>query len=156
MNQHLTFSKDFWSSVYEIKDGTQVIVRTEKDSIWSYDTNVRIGDENFFFDVKGIFSDAVDIYNSESQIIGKVDLSTWSSNATIDLRDGKKFYFKKTDFFASEWQVFDDQNVLIHFKKDWFGSEGEIDVYQENEICLAIGIFLISLYQRKQAAAAAA
>ena len=55
MNQHLTFSKDFWSSVYEIKDGTQVIVRTEKDSIWSYDTNVRIGDEISFSMSKGYF-----------------------------------------------------------------------------------------------------
>ncbi|MEA5460070.1 hypothetical protein VB796_13520 [Arcicella sp. LKC2W] len=154
MNQTLTFSKDFWSSVYQIKDGTKVVVRTEKDSFWSYDTNVRIGDEDFFFDVKGIFSDSVDIYDAQSHLIGNVDLSTWTSNATINLRDGKTFYFKKTDFFSSEWEVFDDQNILIHFKKDWFSNAGKIDVYKEDEICLAIGIFLISLYQQKQAAAA--
>lgn len=151
MNQHLTFSKDFWSSVYEVKDGTQVVVRTEKKSIWSYDSNVKIGDEKFFFDVKGIFSDSVDIYNGQNQLIGTIDLSMWRSNATIDLRNGEKFHFQKTDFFSSEWQVYDDQHVLIHFKKDWFVNEGKIDIYQENDLCLAIGIFLISLYKQKEA-----
>ncbi|MCU0470899.1 MAG: hypothetical protein MUF58_20125 [Arcicella sp.] len=154
MNQKLTFSKDFWSSTYEIKDGNRVLVRTEKKSIWSYDSIVKIDDEEFLFDVNGIFSNTINIYDSQNQLIGTVDLSTWSSKATIDLKHSKLYYFRKTDFFSSEWEIANDQQALIYFKKDWFVSGGTIDVYEENKTLLAIGVFLISLYQQKAAATA--
>jgi len=77
MNKQLTFKKDFWSSVYEVKDGEQVIVRTEKKSIWSYDTHVKIGETEFFFDVKGVFSNSVDIYQGVGNKIGDIDISSW-------------------------------------------------------------------------------
>ena len=154
MNKQLTFRKDFWSSVYEIKDGEQVIVRTERKSIWSYDTNVRIGETEFFFDVKGILSDSVDIYQSESNKIGDVDINSWTSKSTINLQSEGIFFFKKTDFFSTEWNIFNDSGILMQFDKGWFSSEGSIHIYQENDKCLAIGIFLFGLYQQKMAAAA--
>jgi len=42
----------------------------------------------------------------------------------------------------------------MQFDKGWFSSEGNINIYNENDICLAIGIFLFVLYQQKAAAAA--
>lgn len=155
MNKLLTFKKDFWSSVYEVKDGEQVIVRTEKKSIWSYDTNVRIEETEFFFDVKGIFSDSVEIYQGEGNKIGDVDISSWSGKCTINLQNEGIFFFEKTNFFSSEWKIYNENGVLMQFDKDWFSSEGNIHVYQENDKCLAIGIFLFGLYQQKMAAAAA-
>jgi uncharacterized protein YxjI len=155
MNKLLTFKKDFWSSIYKVMDGQQVIVKTEKKSIWSYDTNVKIGETEFFFDVKGIFSDSVDIYQGYGNKIGDIDISSWSGKATINLKDEGVFIFEKTDFFSSEWKVFNDSGILMQFNKGWFLSEGNINIYQENDKCLAIGIFLFGLHQQKMAAAAA-
>jgi uncharacterized protein YxjI len=154
MNKILTFRKDFWSSVYEIKDGEQVIVRTERKSVWSYDTNVKIGETEFFFDVKGILSDSVDIYQGEGNKIGNVDISSWTGRCTINLQNEGIFIFEKTDFFSSEWKIFNENGILMQFDKDWFSSDGSIHIYQENDKCLAIGIFLFGLYQQKAAAAA--
>jgi uncharacterized protein YxjI len=154
MNKILTFRKDFWSSIYEIKDGEQVIVRTERKSVWSYDTNVKIGETEFLFDVKGIFSDSVDIYQGEGNKIGNVDISSWTGRCTINLQNEGIFIFEKTDFFSSEWKVFNENGILMQFDKDWFSSDGSIHIYQENDKCLAIGIFLFGLYQQKAAAAA--
>lgn len=155
MNKQLTFKKDFWSSIYEIKDGEQVIVRTERKSVWSYDTNVRIGETDFFFDVKGILSNSVDIYQGEANKVGEVDISSWTSRATINLQNEGIFFFEKTDLFSNEWNIFNDGGILMQFDKGWFSSEGNIHIYQENDKCLAIGIFLFGLYQQKMAAAAA-
>ena len=154
MNKLLTFKKDFWSSVYEIKDGEQVIVRTEKKSVWSYDTNVKIGETEFLFDVKGILSDSVDIYQGEGNKIGDIDISSWTSKATINLQNEGVFFFEKTEYFSSEWKIFNDNEILMQFDKGWFSSEGNINIYKENDSCLAIGIFLFVLYQQKAAAAA--
>ena len=112
MNKLLTFKKDFWSSVYEIKDGEQVIVRTEKKSVWSYDTNVKIGETEFLFDVKGILSDSVDIYQGEGNKIGDIDISSWTSKATINLQNEGVFFFEKTEYFSSEWKIFNDNEIL--------------------------------------------
>ena len=155
MNKQLTFKKDFWSSIYEIKDGEQVIVRTERKSVWSYDTNVRIGETDFFFDVKGILSNSVDIYQGEANKVGEVDISSCTSRATINLQNEGIFFFEKTDLFSNEWNIFNDGGILMQFDKGWFSSEGNIHIYQENDKCLAIGIFLFGLYQQKMAAAAA-
>jgi uncharacterized protein YxjI len=154
MNKQLTFKKDFWSSVYEIKHGEQIIARTEKKSIWSYDTNVKIGETEIFFDVKGVFSNTVHIYQSGNKI-GDIDISSWSSKATINLQDEGTFIFEKTEFFSSEWRILNDEGILMQFEKGWFSSEGNINIYQENDKCLAIGVFLFVLYQQKAAAAAA-
>ncbi len=154
MNKLLTFKKDFWSSIYEIKDGEQVIVRTEKKSIWSYDTNVKIGETEFFFDVDGIFSNSVNIYQGKGNKIGNIDISSWTSKATINLQNEGVFFFEKTEFFSSEWKIFNESGILMQFDKDWFSSEGSIHIYQENDLCLAIGVFLFGLYQQKAAAAA--
>jgi uncharacterized protein YxjI len=155
MNKLLTFKKDFWSSVYEIKDGGQVIARTKKKSIWSYDTNVKIGETEFFFDVNGIFSTSVDIYQGKGNKIGNIDISSWSGKGTINLHDEGIFIFEKTDFFSSEWKIYNDKGVLMQFDKGWLSSDGSINIYQENDRCLATGIFLFGLYQQKMAAAAA-
>ncbi len=155
MNKTLTFKKDFWSSVYEIEDGEQVIARTERKSIWSYDTNVKIGETEFFFDVKGIFSNSVDIYQGEGNKIGDVNIGSWSGKCTINLQDEGVFFFEKTDLFSNEWKIYDGNGVLMQFDKGWFSSDGSINIYQENDRCLAIGIFLFGLYQQKMAAAAA-
>lgn len=154
MNKLLTFKKDFWSSIYEIKDGEQVIVRTEKKSIWSYDTNVKIGETEFFFDVDRIFSNSVNIYQGKGNKIGNIDISSWTSKATINLQNEGVFFFEKTEFFSSEWKIFNESGILMQFDKDWFSSEGSIHIYQENDLCLAIGVFLFGLYQQKAAAAA--
>lgn len=154
MNKLLTFKKDFWSSIYEIKDGEQVIVRTEKKSIWSYDANVKIGETEFFFDVDGIFSNSVNIYQGKGNKIGNIDISSWTSKATINLQNEGVFFFEKTEFFSSEWKIFNESGILMQFDKDWFSSEGSIHIYQENDLCLAIGVFLFGLYQQKAAAAA--
>ena len=155
MNKLFTFKKDFWSSVYEIKDNEQVIVRTERKSIWSYDTNVKIGETEFFFDVKGIFSNSVDIYQGYGNKIGDVDISSWTSKATINLQNEGVFFFEKIDFFSINWKIFNESSILMQFDKDWFSSAGSIHIYQENDKCLAIGVFLFGLYQQKMAAAAA-
>jgi uncharacterized protein YxjI len=155
MNKQLTFKKDFWSSIYEIKDGEQVIVRMEKKSIWSYDTNVKVGETEFFFDVKGIFSNSVDIYQGYGNKIGDIDVSSWSGKGTINLHNEGVFIFEKTDLFSSEWKIYNDKGVLMLFEREWFSSGGNINIYQENDRCLAAGIFLFGLYQQKMAAAAA-
>ena len=130
MDKLLTFKKDFWSSIYEIKDGEQVIARTEKKSIWSYDTNVKIGETEFFFDVKGIFSNSVDIYQGYGNKIGDVDISSWTSKATINLQNEGVFFFEKIDFFSSNWKIFNESSILMQFDKDWFSSAGSIHIYQ--------------------------
>ncbi|MDZ7896739.1 MAG: hypothetical protein U5N85_01735 [Arcicella sp.] len=156
MADQLTFSKDFWSSTYEVKDGSQVLVRTEKNSIWSYDSDVKIGDKNYFFDVKGIFSDSIEVFEKPAHnLIATVDMSNWRNKATIQLDEKVPFIFEKTDFFSSEWKIFKENEVLFHFKKDWFANEGTVDVFDNDTTLLAIGIFLISLFRQKAAAAAA-
>lgn len=129
MSKYLTFKKDFWSPVYEIRDGEQLIVRTERKSIWSYDTNVKIGETEFLFDVKGVFSNSVHIYQGEGNMIGHVDISSWSGKCTINLEDDGIFIFEKTDFFSSEWKIYNDKSVLMQFDKGWLSSEGGINIY---------------------------
>jgi uncharacterized protein YxjI len=154
MNKQLTLKKKCWSSIYEVKDGEQIIAKTEKKSIWSFDTNVKIEDAEFFFDVEGIFSDSVDIYQGEGNKIGDIDISSWSGRATINLQNEGIFIFEKTVLFSSEWKIFNDKGILMKFEKSWFSSEGRINIYQENDKCLAIGIFLFGLCEQKAAAAA--
>jgi uncharacterized protein YxjI len=154
MTKQLTFKKDFWSSVYEIKDGEQLIVRTERKSMWSPDTNAKIGEIELFFDVKGVFSNSVDIYQGYGNKIGDIDISSWTSKASINLQNEGIFFFKKTEFFSSEWKIFNDNEILMQFDKGWFSSEGSIHIYKENDKCLAIGVFLFGLYQQKAAAVA--
>jgi uncharacterized protein YxjI len=154
MKKQLTFKKKCWRSIYEVKDGEQIVAKTEKKSIWSHDTNVKIEDTEFFFDVEGIFSDSADIYQGEGNKIGDIDISSWSGRATINLQNEGMFIFEKIDLFSSEWKIFNDKGILMKFEKRWFSSEGNINIYQENDKCLAIGIFLFGLYQQKAAAAA--
>jgi hypothetical protein len=157
MKNQLTFSKDFWSSTYEVKDGSHILVRTEKNSFWSYDSDVKINDKNYFFDVKGIFSDSLEVFEKPAHnLIATVDMSNWRNKATIHLAEKGTFLFEKTEFFSSEWKIFEENEVLLHFKKDWLANEGTVDVYDNDTTLLAIGIFLISLFRQKAAAAAAA
>jgi hypothetical protein len=156
MANQLTFSKDFWSSTYEVKDGSQVLVRTEKNSFFSYDSNVKIDGKDYFFDVKGIFSDSLVVFEEPTHnLIATVDMSNWRNKATIELAGKGSFLFEKTEFFSNEWKIFKENEILFHFKKDWIVNEGTVDVYDEDKTLLAIGIFLISLFQQKAAAAAA-
>ena len=46
--RQLTFEKDFWSSSYEIKNAEQIIGKTNKESIFSYDTTVKVENIEFF------------------------------------------------------------------------------------------------------------
>ncbi len=153
MEKQLTFKKDFWSSIYEIKNGEQVIARTEKKSIWSYDTNVKVEETEYFFDVKDLLSDTVDIYQGYRNKIGAIDISSWSGKGTINLLDEGIFLFEKTDLFSSEWKIYNEKGVLMSFEREWFSNGGNIHIYQENDRCLATGIFLFGLNQQKAAAA---
>ena len=149
MSEQLTFSKDFWSSTYEVKDGAQVLIKTEKKSIWSYDSNVRIGDKEYFFDVTGLLSDTVIIYEDKDKVIGNININFWNTEAYILLENEGKFFFKQIGLIADEWELHNEEGLMIHFSKNFFTNDGTIKIYQENDKCLAIGIFLISLYQQK-------
>jgi hypothetical protein len=148
MKQELTFQRDFWSSVYEIKDGKQVIGKTERKSVWSYDTNVRIGTTEIFFDVKGIFSNEVDIYDNNKKNLGNIEID-WDYSATINLNGEGIFRFRSNTFLTSEWEILSKNEVLMKFEKDFFLNDGEVIVYQQNDLMLAIGIFLIGFHQQK-------
>ena len=152
--RQLTFEKDFWSSSYQIKNEEQVVVKTKKESVFSYDTTVKVENKEFFFDVKGFFSNTANIYTNNN-LIGTVEMETWGSDAIINLNDEGTFKAVHDGVFTNEWRIIRDSEVLIHFKKDWFSSEGTIDIFQENESLLATGIFLVSIQQQKQAAAGA-
>ena len=149
--RQLTFEKDFWSSSYEIKNAEQIVGKTNKESIFSYDTTVKVENIEFFFDVKGFLSNTANIYNNKN-LIGTVEMETWSSNTTINIKDEGTFKVVHDGVFTDEWQIMRASEVLIHFKKDWLSKEGTIDIFQENETLLAVGIFLISIRQQKQAA----
>lgn len=150
MNEQLTFSKDFWSSTYEVKDGSQVLVRTEKKSIWSYDSNVRIGDKEFFFDVTGLLADTIIIYENKDKVIGNININFWNTEAKIFLENEGNFLFKQIGLMSSEWELQNEEGLMIHFSKNLFTNDGTIKIYQENNKCLAVGIFLISIYQQKR------
>ncbi len=150
MNEQLTFSKDFWSSTYEVKDGVQVLVRTEKKSIWSYDSNVRIGDKEYFFDVTGLLADTVIIYENKDKVIGNININFWNTEANIFLENEGKYFFKQIGLIADEWELHNEEGLMIHFSKNLFTNDGTIKIYQENSKCLAVGIFLISIYQQKR------
>ncbi len=150
MNEQLTFSKDFWSSTYEVKDGSQVLVRTEKKSIWSYDSNVRIGDKEYFFDVTGLLADTIIIYENKDKVIGNININFWNTEAKIFLENEGNFLFKQIGLMSSEWELHNEEGLMIHFSKNLFTNDGTIKIYQENNKCLAVGIFLISIYQQKR------
>lgn len=150
MNEQLTFSKDFWSSTYEVKDGSQVLVRTEKKSIWSYDSNVRIGDKEYFFDVTGLLADTIIIYENKDKDIGNININFWNTEAKIFLEKEGNFLFKQIGLMSSEWELQNEEGLMIHFSKNLFTNDGTIKIYQENNKCLAVGIFLISIYQQKR------
>ncbi|MEA5140504.1 hypothetical protein [Arcicella rigui] len=150
MNEQLTFSKDFWSSTYEVKDGSQVLVRTEKKSIWSYDSNVRIGDKEYFFDVTGLLADTIIIYENKDKVIGNININFWNTEAKIFLENEGNFLFKQIGLMSSEWELQNEEGLMIHFSKNLFTNDGTIKIYQENNKCLAVGIFLISIYQQKR------
>lgn len=150
MNEQLTFSKDFWSSTYEVKDGSQVLVRTEKKSIWSYDSNVRIGDKEYFFDVTGLLADTIIIYENKDKVIGNININFWNTEAKIFLENEGNFLFKQIGLMSSEWKLQNEEGLMIHFSKNLFTNDGTIKIYQENNKCLAVGIFLISIYQQKR------
>ena len=152
--RQLTFEKDFWSSSYQIKNEEQVVVKTNKESIFSHDTTVKVENNEFFFDVKGFLSDTANIYTNNN-LIGTVEMETWGSDAVINLKDEGTFKAIHNGVFTNEWRIIRDSEVLIHFKKDWFSSGGTIDIFQENESLLATGIFLVSIRQQKQAATGA-
>jgi hypothetical protein len=157
MNKILTFRKDFWSSVYEVKEGKKVIAQTGNKSVFSYDSNVTIGDKYYSFEFEGFFNKSVlHISDITKNFIGSIKLGFESiipgfgeESAKIHLITDETLYFKKIDYLPSEWQLYDDSGVLLHFKKDLFVDSGKISVHEKNDLFLAIGLFLMSFYQRR-------
>jgi hypothetical protein len=155
--KQLTFSKDFWSHDYKIKQGKKVIVQTGNKSVFSYDSHVNIGNKYYSFEFEGFFSKSVvHISDVTKNLIGSITLGFESiipgfgvESAEIHLMGDVTLYFQKLDYLPSEWQLFDDSGVLIHFKKDLFVNSGKVSVYEKNDLFLAIGIFLVSFYQRR-------
>jgi hypothetical protein len=140
------------SGDYQIQQGNTIIGQTSQDDYLGYDSKVKLGDGELYFEVKGFFSQMGTIF-LKKEIIGTIDFDFQNRISVIRFLDGEIVEFKKAENLANDWNLIslNEKKVIAKFSKELFSSEITIDVLEENiySQSLIIGIFICKYFKKK-------
>ena len=150
MLNKLNWKRGFFKETYEIFSGNSLI-GTFREFTWKQKALGDLNGNKFKFKPKGFFNQTTEIIDlSSNSVVGRIASGKWSTKSTIELFNGKKYFWKYDNTWNTRWSLNGTDNQQINYKCS--STKGEIEYANMDELLILTGLFIANNYSQNSTA----